>query len=124
MSRQYWVVGATRGEDDMRETFIDRGYWQMGYSDGEKPNLAALRAQMQENDRIAIKSMLGQGSPEIRIRAIGIIREVDGADGRVYVNWLRKGMNRIVPSKGCYGTIHGPFTVSNESEWLGQVFRI
>ena len=124
MSRQYWVVGATWGEDDMRETFIDRGYWQMGYSDGEKPNLAALRAQMQENDRIAIKSMLGQGSPEIRIRAIGIIREVDGADGRVYVNWLRKGMNRIVPSKGCYGTIHGPFTVSNESEWLGQVFRI
>ena len=124
MPRQYWVVGATWGDDDMYNTFVDRGYWEMGYSDKQKPDYAELRAQIQEGDRVAIKTMLGQGSPEIRIRAIGIVKEVDGDDGRVYVDWVRRGMRRKVSSKGCYGTIHGPYLVVNDKEWLGDVFRI
>ena len=96
----------------------------MGYSDKQQPAYADQRNKMKEGDRIAIKTMLGQGSPEIRIRAIGVIKEVDGEEGRVYVDWKLKGMKRVVPSKGCYGTIHGPFTVENDSEWIGKVFRI
>jgi hypothetical protein len=123
MEQQYWVVGAM-WEEDMFEKFIDRGYWQMGYSDSEKPDYAALRAQIKEGDRIAIKSMLGQGSPEIKIRAIGIVREVDGEDGRVYTEWVLRALNRKVPSKGCYGTIHGPYKTSVDHEWIGKVFII
>jgi hypothetical protein len=122
--RQYWVVGATWGSDDLFDTFMDRGYWEIGYSDKQKPDYAAVRAQMQEGDRIAIKTMLGQGSSNIRIRAIGIIKEVDDDEGRVYVDWLLKTVNREVPSKGCYGTIHGPYRVKDDLDWLGQVFRI
>lgn len=125
MLRQYWLVGAMYGgNEDMYDTFIDRGYWEMGYIDKEKPEYAERRAQIQEGDRIAIKAMLGQGSSEIRIRAIGIVKEVDGEDGRVYVAWKRKGMRRKVPSKGCYGTIHGPYSLKNEREWIGDVFRL
>ena len=124
MAKQYWVVGATWGTDDMFDTFVDRGYWEMGYSEKQKPEYAALRSQIQEGDRIAIKAMLGQGSPDVRVRAIGIVKEVDGDDGRVYVRWVLKGLNREVPSKGCYGTIHGPYTVNDNSEWLGKMFRI
>jgi len=124
MAKKYWVVGATWGEDDMYGTFIDRGYWEMGYDEKEKPEYAELRAQITEGDRIAIKSMLGQGSSDIKIRAIGIVKEIDGDDGRVYVKWLLRGMRRKVPSKGCYRTIHGPYLVKNDSEWIGKVFRI
>jgi hypothetical protein len=96
----------------------------MGYDDKDMPSYAELRKRMRKGDRIAIKSMLGQSSPDIRIRAIGIITEVDGDDSRVYVNWKLTGMNREVPSKGCYGTVHGPFLVSADEDWIGKVFRI
>lgn len=124
MSNQYWLVGANWEGDDKYGTFIDRGYWEMGYYDKDKPEYAELRSQMQEGDRIAIKSMLGKGASEIKIRAIGIIKEVDGDDGRVYVKWMLKGMKRKVPSKGCYGTIHGPYSSVDDSDWVGQVFRL
>ena len=124
MRKQYWLVGASWDNEDMYGTFIDRGYWEMGYHDKEKPDYASLRLQMRDGDRIAIKAMLGQGSPEIKIRAIGIIKEVDGDDGRVYVEWIIKGMKRKVASKGCYGTIHGPYITSDNREWIGYVFRI
>ena len=68
--------------------------------------------------------MLGQGSPNIRIKAIGKIKEVDGEDGRVYVQWISKGMDRIVESKGCYKAIHVPYNSENYDEWVGKVFRI
>ena len=124
MARKYWVVGATWDTDDMYGTFVDRGYWEMGYDVKAQPNYAKLRAQFQEGDRIAIKSMLGQGSSQIRIKAIGIIKEIDGDDGRVYVRWVIKGMKRRVPSKGCYKTIHGPFLLNKHEDWIGSVFRI
>ncbi len=124
MAKNYWVVGANWSGDDMYTTFIDRGYWEMGYDDKQQPNYAERRKGMKKGDRIAIKSMLGQGSPNIRIRAIGRIKEIDDDDGRVYVNWTLRRMNREVPSKGCYGTIHGPFTSKGDSDWVGKVFRI
>ncbi len=124
MARNYWVVGAYWGGDNMYDTFVNRGYWEMGYSDKEQPAFAELRQQIKKGDRIAIKSMLGKASSSIRIKAIGKIKEVDGEDGRVYVQWIYKGMNRIVPSKGCYRTIQGPFRTQEYDEWIGKVFRI
>ena len=120
MVQQYWVVGAT-WEKDQYEKFIKRGCWEIGYDDVEKPGYANLRAQIKEGDRIAIKSMLGQGSPNIRIKAIGIVKDVDKI---VYIHWVIEDLNRVVPSKGSYGTIHGPFTEPKDDEWIGKVFRI
>jgi hypothetical protein len=139
---QYWVVGAMLGghaRGDMYETFVKRGYWDYGYPDDygspnhahgfpdhtqydkEHPDEAARRNQIQAGDRIAIKAMLGQGAKEIRIRAIGIVKDNDFIEGRVYVDWLLKDMERNVPSGGCFGTIHGPFAPDS---WIGEVFRI
>jgi hypothetical protein len=71
----YWVVGAMwGGHDDQSEVFIRRGYWLLGWSDQEQPAQAELRDRIKPDDRIAIKRMLGQGSTEIEIRALGVAR--------------------------------------------------
>lgn len=120
---KYWIVGATWGSgNDQIDTFLRRGYWQLGYDNDEAPDQATRRDQIRSGDRIAVKRMLGQGSPDIEIRAIGIVKEVDSKEGRVYVDWILRDLARIVPSKGCYKSIHGPFPA--DSEWTSEVFRI
>jgi hypothetical protein len=119
----YWVVGATWGSDnDQTETFLRRGYWQLGYDDEDAPDQAARRDQIQAEDRIAIKRMLGQGSSDVEIRALGIVKEIDHSDKRVYVDWILTNLNRIVPSKGCYKSVHGPFPT--DDAWTNEVFRL
>lgn len=83
----YWVVGAMwGGQDDQSEKFIRRGYWFLGWDDKDQSSQANLRDQIQPGDRIAIKKMLGQGSPNISIRALGVVKEIDEEDKRVYVD--------------------------------------
>lgn len=119
----YWVVGAMwYGRDDQSPKFIRRGYWFLGYSDKDDPVQAKRRDQMKKGDRIAIKKMLGQGSPNIQIRALGVIKEIDDEDKRVYVDWLVKDLKRDVPSRGFYKSIHGPFTGADS--WVKKVFHI
>ncbi len=118
----YWIVGAMWGEDDQEEKFIRRGYWLLGWKDEEQPAQAALRNKIKSGDRIAIKRMLGRGSSDIEIRALGIVQEVDEEDNRIYVNWLIKGLRRKVPSKGAYKSIHGPYTV--DDPWVKEAFLI
>jgi len=119
----YWVVGAMwGGQEDQSETFIRRGYWFLGWSDEDQPAQAKLRDQMRPGDRIAIKKMLGQGSPNIAIRALGVIKEIDEEDKRVYVDWFVRGLEREVPSKGAYKSIHGPYTA--DDPWVKEVFHI
>lgn len=84
--------------------------------------MAELRDQIEPNDRIAIKQMLGRGSQNIRIKALGIVREVDLQEKRVYVNWLVDNLDREVRGKGCFGSIHGPF--SEDDNWTKEVFYI
>jgi hypothetical protein len=136
---QYWVVGAMLAGDasgDMYDTFVKRGYWEYGFPDPythgfpdhaqydkEHPDQAALRNQIREGDRIAIKAMLGRGATEIRIRAIGIVKDNDHDEGRVYVDWLltEPEMKRKVPARGLFAVIHGPFAADS---WIGEIFRI
>lgn len=120
--KQYWVVGATWAED-MYRTFITRGYWMSGYNEGDNETYDERLNHIRVGDRIAIKSMLGQGDSNIKIKAIGIVKDVD-EDNTVYINWLLTDINRIVHSRGCYGTIHGPFGLKADDDWIGQVFRI
>jgi hypothetical protein len=119
----YWVVGAMwGGQEDQSDVFVRRGYWHLGWSDDEQPAQAALRDQIRAGDRIAIKRMLGQGSKEIEIRALGVVKEIDPDDKRVYVHWAAQDIGRRVASKGCYRSIHGPFPA--HEEWTRQVFQL
>jgi hypothetical protein len=121
--RNYWVVGAMwDGRDDQSEKFIRRGYWFLGYEDHEQPAQANRRDQMRPDDRIAIKRMLGQGSPNIAVRALGVIREIDEDDNRVYVDWFVKDLEREVPGNGCFASVHGPFAA--DDPWVKEVFHI
>lgn len=69
-----------------------------------------------------LKRMLGQCSPNIEIRALGIVKEIDPEDKRVYIHWAVSGLQRQMPSKGCFSSIHGPFLV--EDEWTRLVFQL
>lgn len=119
----YWVVGAMwGGHDDQAESFVRRGYWSLGWSDQDQPAQAGLRDKIQPGDRIAIKRMLGQGSSNIEVRALGVVKEVDPLDKRVYIHWATTGLAREVPSKGCFKSIHGPFAA--DDEWTRMVFQL
>jgi hypothetical protein len=119
----YWVVGAMwGGQDDQSEKFIRRGYWFLGWSDDQQPAQAKLRDQMRPGDRIAIKKMLGRGASNIAVRALGVIKEIDEDDKRVYVDWFVKGLEREVPAKGAFASIHGPYLA--DDPWVKEVFHI
>lgn len=110
------------GYDDQSDKFIRRGYWFLGWSDAEQPAQARRRDEIRPGDRIAIKRMLGKGSRSIEIRALGVVREIDDEDKRVYIDWLVRDVNRKVAGRGCFQSIHGPFVESDT--WTKEVFRI
>jgi len=124
---QYWIVGAMfGGMDDQLATFITRGYWYCWdpnkTRDREVPDsVQKLFPQIRAGDRIAVKKMLGTGSKNIAVRALGIVTDVDHEEWRVYVNWVVPDLAREVPIHGCMGSIHGPFKVS---EWRDSVFSV
>lgn len=119
----YWVAGAMwGGRDDQSDIFIRRGYWFLGWTNEEQPAQAQLRDRIEPGDRIAIKRMLGRGSPDIEIRALGVVKEVDPEDRRVYVHWAASGLQREVPAHGCFASIHGPFPA--EENWTRLVFQL
>lgn len=120
---KYWVVGAMYGgQDDQTEKFVRRGYWRLGWDDCDQPAMALKRDDIQSGDRIAIKSLRGRGSSNIKIKTIGIVKEVDADDKRIYINWVATNLDREVASKGCYGSIHGPF--SENDPWVSEIFHI
>lgn len=116
--QNYWIVGANWSGHDQKEKFYKLGFWEMGWRDDEQPNQAEKRDEIKENDRIAIKTMDGQGRDTITIHAIGIVKGND--DKKIHIDWLVKNMNRQVYSKGCFSTIHGPFKFADD--WTKEVF--
>ena len=113
----YWIVGATWGADNLAERFYLRGCWKMGYDDSEKPNYAKKIKDIQQGDRIAVKTRDGQGASTICIKAIGIVQDVD--QGIIYIDWVLTNLDRHVPCKNYFGTIHGPV---NDKEWISKAF--
>jgi hypothetical protein len=110
------------GHDDQYDIFIRDGYWFLGWSDQQQPAQAALRDQIQPDDRIAIKRMLGRGSSNIEIRAIGIVEKIDPHNKRIHIRWAVSGLQRIVPANGCFASIHGPFKANDD--WTRKVFQL
>ena len=134
MDTQYWLVGAMwGGSDDVLEQFRRRGYWYC-WDIGEAPqsgnttgnSVATQRdrfRQIKIGDRIAVKKMLGQGSNEMEIRALGVVKDIDEKEWRVYVNWLTdEKFRRNAPLKGCTASVHGPFEQTDP--WTQSVFCI
>ncbi|MDD5228130.1 MAG: hypothetical protein PHN45_00720 [Methylococcales bacterium] len=114
----YWAVGANHDGDNLAQDFYLRGYWEMGYSDKQQPVFAKRRDSIKKGDRIAVKTRDGRGARTISIKAIGIVKDV--ADGKVYIDWkLTDIVNRHVPCKGFFKTIHGPIT---DVAWINEAF--
>lgn len=132
MNRNYWVVGAMfGGSDDYLNVFVKRGYWYCWEPDeinDVTSSVATQRDRFKEirvGDRIAVKKLLGRGSSEIEIRAMGIVTDVDLNEWRIYVNWLplwESDEKRRVPINGCAASIHGPFKY--DDSWTQSVFCI
>jgi len=120
---QYWVVGANWEGNDQAEDFFRRGYWELGWGDSDQPGMAQQRDNIKVGDRVSVKSMRGRGASTITIRGLGIVKDI-GPDKRIYIDWRVTGMDREVPAKGCFASIHGPYSVAADSVWLGQVFRL
>ncbi len=124
-SVQYWLVGASWGGKEHQDArFTSQGFWMLGWEEGFQPDRAS---EMRQGDRIAIKRMRGKGKTGLTIKAIGIIQGVIHDANRIIctVDWCVDGMNRtIAESKGCFQSIHGPFMMSQDSEWLKEIFAL
>ena len=118
----YWVVGAFNDDGDQYDKFIRRGYWELDWADKDQPMLANKRDQIELGDRIAIKKMLGKGSENVEIRAIGIVKDIDKDEKRIYVKWILKDLSRIVPAHGFFSSIHGPY--KHDDECIIAVFKL
>lgn len=117
----YWLVGANWEGDDQAAAFYRRGYWELGWEDSQQPGMASGRDSIQPGDRIAIKAMRGRGATTITIKGLGLVKEV--ADKRVYIDWKVTGLDREVPAKGCFASIHGPYNLSGpDAAWVREVF--
>lgn len=124
---QYWIVGATLHGHSATKTFVNRGYWQLGKDSKPKRDVLYRErfAQIKPDDRLAIKSLRGKGTGMMTIRSIGIVKEIDNDERRVYVHWLFTDASREVPLHGCMDAINGPYGLDeNHLEWLNQIFRI
>jgi len=122
-NQKYWLVGANWSGEDQANAFFRRGYWELGWGDNDQPGMASSRDAMKPGDRVAIKSMLGQGSSNILIKALGIIKEV-GDDKRIYIDWKVTDLSREVQSHGCYSSIHGPYSLESDGDWIRKVFLL
>lgn len=117
----YWLVGANWEGDDQAAAFYRRGYWELGWEDSKQPGMASGRDSIQPGDRIAIKAMRGRGATTITIKGLGVVKEV--ADKRVYIDWKVTGLDREVPAKGCFASIHGPYNLFGpDAAWVREVF--
>lgn len=125
MQSQYWIVGAMfGGREDRLPEFVKRGYWYCWdpkFNPDIPTTVAELFPRIKVGDRLAVKKMLGQGSPSIEVRALGIVTDIDAMEWRVYVNWLVSDLNREVPIKNYMGSLHGPV---EESDWRANAFHI
>lgn len=102
--------------------------------------------KIKKGDRIAVKRLQGQGSKMMDILAIGIARtDADENEWRVYIDWiaispnllekdefkkLNKLPNIVFPSTReieigeCRASIHGPYKLEENKEWIPKVFFI
>lgn len=117
---KYWVVGASwGGSDHQDQSFVEKGIWILGWDKGHQQVKAA---GMQAGDRIAIKRMKGKGQTGIKILHIGVIRGVILEANIIVctVDWVATNLDRdITESKGCFGSIHGPF---EHDPWVEKIF--
>ncbi|MDO4769222.1 MAG: hypothetical protein Q4A11_02480 [Brachymonas sp.] len=131
----YWVVGATwGGKDDALPRFLKRGYWYcfdvnecLADDAGLGNSISVQQERFREiksGDRIAVKRLLGQGASEMDILAIGVVKDVDDGEWRIYIDWrfeFKKGERRV-PLRGCTASVHGPYQL--DDAWVHQIFCI
>ncbi len=114
----YWIVGAWWEGTEQDQSFIEKGIWMLGWEDGKQAERAS---EIQPGDRIAIKRLKGQGQIGIRILHLGIVRGVILETNKVIctVNWVATNLNRDIESRGCFGSVHGPF---EHNSWIQEMF--
>lgn len=96
----------------------------LGWEEGSQPEKAS---QITPGDRIAIKRMKGKGQTGIRILHIGIVKGVILDNSKIVctVDWCVTDLDRdIEESKGCFRSIHGPYTMDTNANWLQQIFTL
>ena len=80
--------------------------------------------KIRQGDRIAVKKVESIPNQEMEIRAIGIVKDIDETEWRIYVNWLplftSTDERRIVNLKGCTASLHGPYPLSDP--WIQEIF--
>jgi hypothetical protein len=123
----YWVAGTDRHGTNMYNDYVTKEYWQLNI-DGLKDHRMQNRfGQMRVNDRIALKSNMGRTRGAIKIKALGIITNIDMVERKVTVKWILTDMDRVIDNNGCLARLHGPYedvVDSKANPWVHYAFII
>ena len=118
-----WLCGATWGQDDLYDQFIDEGKWVLGWSNDPPPDGHPAQfnkaQQIRIGDGIVLKRLCGQGAQTMRILARGtVLDDPVVRDGLVCcpVLWEDKGLDMRVNSHGCFKAINGPYVYGIKPE--------
>lgn len=128
--RQYYIVGASYGGyESQLERFIEDGIWALGWSGDDASAQHASLIKMNRGDFIAIKRMNGRGASDVTILARGIVCGVitEAKEEKRFVctvNWIETNLQKIVPARhqGIFQSVAGPFSFTNDQDWLIDVF--
>jgi len=118
----YYLAGANHDGEDKTHHFLKHNYLQV-YYDGV---IDQRLHDVQEGDRIAIKSRNGQGSSNITIKAVGVVEGItETADCVIFFMTWTEINSREVESRGCFRRFHGPYEKNRSTrKWLRDIFAI
>lgn len=119
---QYWVIEAEWGEKkELKDKILSRGYWYLG----ENQNISELfdekKDVMQKGDKIAVKDNTVKDENNSKLKAIGIIKEIDEDKRIISVEWLLEEVKRETFGQGEFKSLEGPFF--EKEDWVKKLLE-
>ena len=120
---QYWVIEAKWGnpKGDINDKILSRGYWYLNYTESIKTLFENEKMIMQSGDKIAVKECSNDSENNPKIKAIGIIKEIDESKKVICVDWILEEVKRENFGQGECNSLQGPFF--EKEDWVKHLLE-
>lgn len=119
---QYWVIEAKWGKkESVRDKLLSRGYWYLGYDENVKNQFDQKKRQIQTGDKIAVKDFSQNGNDNPKLKAIGIVKEIDTNKRIICVDWILEEVKRENFGQGEFNSLEGPFF--EKEDWVKHLLE-
>lgn len=120
---QYWVLGASWEKNQQKkDILISRGYWYLGCSQKEKDLIVENHNQIRVGDKIAVKDTSSSDLQNGKIKAIGIVKEIDEHHKTICIDWILEEVKRENFGQGSINSLEGPFF--EKEDWVIELLDL